>query len=347
MSKDSTDEKSLLGFSREIGKLSLTPLWERVGGMKPGTPCVPKIWHYAELRPKLVEATTLITEREAERRVLVLENPSLRGTTYIANTLYAGLQIIMPGELAPAHRHTPNALRFVIEGEGAYTTIAGERAVMHPGDFIVTPNWAWHDHGNNGSGPVVWLDGLDTPFAKFVGGQFREEHSEESQPILHKEGDALARFGSNLLPINYEPEGRASPILLYPYERVREAICQLSRSGPPDPAHGIKLRYANPANGEHPFPTIAAFMQLLPRGFEGEPYRSTESAVFIVVEGTGSVLVGEERYTFTPNDIFVIPSWSPYRFDADSEVILFSYSDKAVQEALGFWKEQTKAGGER
>jgi gentisate 1,2-dioxygenase len=346
MSKDSTDHKSLLSFSREISELSLMPLWERVGGMKPGTPCVPKIWQYNELRPKLMEATTLIAERDAERRVLVLENPRLRGTTFIANTLYAGLQIIMPGEVAPAHRHTPNALRFVIEGQGAYTTVGGERAFMHPGDFIVTPNWSWHDHGHTGSGPVVWVDGLDTAFAKFVGAQFREEHSEEIQPSLHKEGDALARFGSNLLPVDYQPKGLESPVLLYPYERIREAIYQLSRSDSPDPVHGIKLRYANPANGKHPFPTIAAFMQLLPRGFEGEPYRTTENTVFVVVEGTGSVLVGDEHFTFTPHDIFVIPSWCPYRLNADSEAVLFSYSDRAVQETLGFWKEQREAGAE-
>lgn len=347
MPADSTEKTGLASFSREVDKLSLLPLWERVGGMKPGTPCVAKIWRYAELRPKLIEATTLITAREAERRVLVLENPKLRGTTFIANTLYAGLQIIMPGEVAASHRHTANALRFVVEGEGAYSTINGERAVMRPGDFVVTPNWAWHDHGNEGSGPVVWVDGLDTAFAKFVGGLFREEDSEERQPIRHKEGDSLARFGSNLLPIHYEPKGLESPVLLYPYERTREAIYHLSRSGPPDPAHGIKLRYVNPTNGKHPFPTIAAFMQLLPRDFEGKPYRSTENTVFNVVEGTGSVLVGEERYTFTPHDIFVVPSWFPYRLHADSEVVLFSYSDRAAQEALGFWKEETAADGER
>ena len=343
MAKDSTAAKSLTDFSREISELSLMPLWERAGGMKPGTPCVPKLWKYTDLRPKLVESASLISAKEAERRVLVLENPSLRGTTFIANTLYAGLQIIMPGEVAAAHRHTPNALRFVVEGEGAYTTVGGERAMMRPGDFIVTPNWSWHDHGHTGSGPVVWLDGLDTAFAKFLGAQFREEHADESQAILHKEGDSLAWFGSNLLPIDYQPKSLESPVLLYPYERTREAIYHLSRSAKPDSVHGTKLRYANPANGKYPFPTIAAFMQLLPSGFQGEAYRTTENTVFIAVEGAGSVQVGDERFAFMPHDIFVVPSWVAHQLTADSEAVLFSYSDKAVQETLGFWREQRDA----
>jgi len=340
MSSPLVGESDLARFSREIDKLSLLPLWERVSAMKPGSACIPKIWHYSELRPELMKATVLITERQAERRVLVLENPSLRGTTFITDTLYAGLQIIMPGEIAPAHRHTPNALRFVVEGEGAYTAVGGERAMMRPGDFVVTPNWSWHDHGNLGAGPVVWLDGLDTPFAKFFGAMFREDHLEESHPILRREGDASARYGSNLLPVDFKPERLESPILLYSYGRTREAIYHLSRSGPIHPVHGTKLRYANPANGRHPFPTMAVFMQLLPAGFTGQAYRSTDGAVFTVVEGTGSAVIGEKGYAFSPHDVFVVPPWYSYHFKADSEVVLFSYSDRAGQEALGFWKEE-------
>ena len=340
MSSPSVHETDLARFSREVDKLSLLPLWERVSGMKPGSSCVPKIWRYEELRPELMKAVSLISKKEADRRVLVLENPSLRGTTFINNTLYAGLQIIMPGEIATMHRHTPNALRFVVEGEGAYTAVAGERTTMHPGDFIVTPNWSWHDHGNLGSGPVVWMDGLDTPFAKLFGAMFREESDDESQALEYQEGDSTALYGSNMLPVNYEPKGLESPVLSYPYERTREALCHLLRSRDVHPVHGVKLRYVNPANGKHPFPTMAVFMQLLPPGFEGQPYRCTDGTVFCVVEGTGSVSVGDELYSFRPHDIFVIPPWYSHRLHASSEVVLFSYSDRAAQELLGFWKEE-------
>jgi len=336
------DAAALARFRQRIDRHNLNPLWERTTPQRPGSPCVPTLWRYAdEVRPYLAEAVGLITKRAAERRVLVLENPALRGTTYATNTLFAGLQIIMPGEIAPAHRHSQNALRFFIEGEGAYTTVAGERTEMRPGDFVVTPGWEWHDHGNLGTGPCVWLDGLDTPFAQFFGAIFRENSNEEAQTPAHPEGDAAARFAANLLPLDFAPEpGKASPLLIYRYERTRAALAHLSRTAPPHPAHGAKLRYANPANGRYPFPTMAVFMQMLPPGFAGARYRATDGTVFVVVEGHGHVVIGDARFAFAPHDVFVVPPWNAYRLEAESECVLFSYSDRAAQEALGFFREE-------
>ena len=331
----------LAGFSRDIGVHNLAPLWERTLRMQPGTPCEPALWRYADTRPLLARAAELITTHDAERRVLVLENPALRGSFQVTQSLFAGLQIILPGEIAPTHRHTPNALRFIIEGEGAYTTVDGERTLMAPGDFVVTPNWAWHDHGNLGSGPVVWLDGLDTPFAQFFGAMFRENHPQESQPVTRAAGDAAARYGANLLPVDYVSSGTRSPLLRYPYERTRVALEQLAKSAAPHPAHGVKMRYVNPATAGPVFPTMAAFMQLLPKGFCGRSYRCTDGAVYCVAEGRGSVYLGEERHEFAPHDCFVIPPWQLHRFaaNADYDCVLFSFSDRAAQEALGFWRE--------
>ena len=138
-------------FYGRIGTHNMAPLWERLHGLvtsQPTTPCLPAIWHYDEIRPYLMESGGLITAQEATRRVLILENPGLKGQTSITHSLFAGLQLIMPGEVAPAHRHTQSALRFIIEGEGAYTAVDGERTTMRPGDFVITPSWTWHDHGN-------------------------------------------------------------------------------------------------------------------------------------------------------------------------------------------------------
>jgi gentisate 1,2-dioxygenase len=335
----------LTRFSEKIGQHHLMPLWERAPRAKPGSSCVPMIWRYAEMRPLLMRAVELIDHRNAERRVLVLENPSLRGTTYITRSLFAGLQVIMPGEVAPSHRHTPNALRFIVEGEGAYTAVAGERVPMVPGDFVVTPGWVWHDHGNPGSEAVVWMDGLDTPFAQFFDAIFREDYPQESHPVCRADGHATAAYGSNLLPVDYRPEGLASPVLRYPYERTRDALEHLARDGPAHPAHGLRLRYANPATGRHPFPTMAVFMRWLPQGFSGTSCRSTDGAVFNVVEGHGVVEVGAERYSFAPHDVFVVPPWCPHRFVADVDCVLFSFSDRAGQEALGFWREEWSQDG--
>ena len=327
-------------FSDELEALNMKPLWERVMRLKPGTAAVPAIWHWQQVQPHLMRAAELITAREAERRVLMLENPALKGSTFATTTLYAGLQVILPSEIARTHRHAPNALRLIVEGEGAYTAVDGERVTMRPGDFVTTPNWAWHDHGNLGSGPVVWLDGLDTPFANLFGAHFREDYPQESQPVSRKEGDAGARYGANLLPIDYRLQGRASPVLSYPYDRTREALAQLAKCGDPDAAHGHKLRYINPATGGHAFPTMAVFMQWLPGGFSGHRYRSTDGAVFCVVEGNGSISIGGTRWEFAPHDVFVAPSWEFYQMQADTDCVLFSYSDRAAQEALGFWREE-------
>ena len=305
-------------FSRELEALAVRPLWERTMRLQPGTAAVPAIWRWRDLRPQLERACGLITAKEAERRVLMLENPALRGTTFATTTLYAGLQIILPGEIAPTHRHSPNALRFIVEGEGAYTAVDGERVTMSPGDFVVTPNWTWHDHGNLGPRPVVWLDGLDTAFANLFGAHFRADYPQERQPIVR--------------------EDDGSP-LRYPYERTREALARLARAGDPDPAHGYRLRYARPGGGD-PFPTMAVFMQLLPRGFAGRPYRGTDGAVFCVKEGRGTVTIADRALDFVPHDVFVVPSWQTCRLDAADECVLFSYSDRAAQEALGFWREE-------
>ena len=340
MSNAVTITPELASFSKEIKDLNLTPLWERTVSQQPGTPCKGKIWHWSDLEPKLIESTRLIGTKDAERRVLMLENPVLPGTSFSTQTLFTGLQIILPGEVASAHRHTPNALRFVVKGKGAYTSVEGERTMMSPGDFIVTPNWAWHDHGNIGNEPVVWMDGLDSAFTKFFGATFREDYPVDVQPLYRSEGDAIATFGSALLPVEYKFEGHASPLLVYPYARTREALHHLQKTQAAHPSHGVKLRYANPANGKYPFPTMAAFMQLLPKGYAGRPYRTTESQVFNVAEGHGSVKVGEETFHFGPHDIFVVPPWNTVSFDVGEDCVIFSYTDRAAQDALGFLREE-------
>ena len=136
--------------------------------------------------------------------MLVLENPGMRGASSITRTLFCGLQMILPGEIAPAHRHKQSALRFLVDGEGAYTAVDGERVTMHPGDFIITPSWSWHDHGNPGDEPVIWMDGLDIPLVRMLDASFAERYPESTQAETRPEGDALARYGANLVPIEYD-----------------------------------------------------------------------------------------------------------------------------------------------
>jgi gentisate 1,2-dioxygenase len=330
-------------FYQHISGGNLAPLWERLHALvtaEPVSPVQPAIWHYREVRPHLMRAGELISAEEATRRVLILENPGLKGQTSITHSLFAGLQLILPGEVAPAHRHTQSALRFIIEGEGAYTAVDGERTTMHPGDFVITPSWTWHDHGNPSSAPMVWLDGLDIPIVRLLDASFAEPGDRAMQAVTRPEGDNEARFANNLLPVDWRPAVKTSPVFNYPYSRSRASLEVMSRNGEPDPCHGHKLRYVNPATGDFAMPTIAAFIQLLPAGFATRPYRSTDATVFVAVEGEGQTRIGDQLFEWQAHDIFVVPSWAPVSHQAAREAVLFSYSDRPVQEKLGLWREQ-------
>ncbi len=329
-------------FYDKIDKANVTPLWEVLHNLvtpTPNTPCKPYLWKWDTVWPWIKEAGELITAKEAERRVLVLENPGLRGRSRITHSLYAGLQMIMPGEVAPAHRHSQSALRFILQGGGAYTAVDGEKVTMNVGDFVITPSWCYHDHGNPSNEPMVWMDGLDVPIVELLDAQFLERPSEEMQHTNRTEGDNLAVFGNTMKPVEYKAKSRTSPLFWYPYGRTREALSTMQRGHDPHDCWGFKLQYTNPVTGEWAMPTIGTFMQLLPKGFKGKPYRSTDSTVYAVVEGKGRALINGQSFSFGPRDVFVCPSWMPYTLEADDEVVLFSFSDRPVQQALDLWRE--------
>ena len=321
----------------------LAPLWRVLHGLvteEPVPRCVPVHWRYADVRPYVMESCSQISTEEAQRRVMVLENPGLPGQSRITQSLFGGLQIILPGEIAPAHRHTASALRFIIEGKNAFTAVAGEKTMMEPGDFVITPSMTWHDHGNVGTEPMVWLDGLDMHVVNLFAASFRQDYPGSVHPTDRPEGAAMAEVGSNLLPVDQEYGSQTSPIFNYPYHRTREALDKIARFRKISDWHGHKMRYVNPVNGGWAMPTIATWMQLLPAGFQTRAYRSTDSTVFVVVEGTGSSTIGGITYEWGPHDIFVVPSWMQSTHIADTDAVLFSYSDRAAQEKLDLLREE-------
>ncbi len=283
-------------FYDRIDAQNMAPLWSSLANLvtpEPRSACRPAAWRFEAIRAAMLEAGALITAKEAERRVLVLENPGLRGQSKVTTDLYAGVQLVLPGEVAPAHRHTQTALRFVLEGEGAHTVVDGERTIMHEGDFVITPPWAWHDHGNESERPIFWLDGLDIPLVQFLDASFAEQLGEDAQKLLRPAGDSAARFGANLLPVGHVRRGAASPLFNYPYARTREALEAMKRHAEWDPCHGLKLRYANPETGGHAMATIGTFIQLLPAGFRSQAVRATDATVFVPIEGRGRSRIGD------------------------------------------------------
>jgi gentisate 1,2-dioxygenase len=304
-------------FYQRIAHLNAAPLWEvlsEIVGSQPHPAAVPALWRYDHMRPFLMESGELITAREAERRVLMLENPGYAGGSRIAQSVYAGLQLVLPGEFTDSHRHVACALRFIIEGEGAYTAVDGERVTMHPGDLILTPSWTFHDHGNPGATPVVWLDGLDIPIVNFFDSSFAEHLPDEATQAA--------------VP-------SISTAFSFPYAPARGAL----RDKPLHPCHGAKLEYLN-ADGASVTRTLGAFLQMLPAGFSGTPYRSTDSTVYCAAEGRGSSHIGDRVFEWSARDVFVVPSWYPVSHQAVEESVLFSFSDRPAQKALGFWREQ-------
>ena len=321
-------------FYARLKTKSAAPLWEVLSDIvrrDPRTAVQAALWRYDELRPFIAEAGRIITAEEAERRVLILENPGLPGMSRITQSLYAGLQLILPGEIAHTHRHTASALRFILEGSGAYTSVDGERLTMKPGDFILTPFWSYHDHGNPGTEPVVWLDGLDIPTVNMFDTSFLERKSESHEELQHHE-----EHEERTIPVRAV---ESSP-MKYPYEPHRKQLTAMARNSSADARHGYKLEYRNSKTGAAVLPTIGAYLQLLPKGFSSRPYRATDATIFCAVEGHGTSEIGDKTFSWGPRDIFVAPSWHPVSHRAEKESVLFSFSDRPAQKALGIWREE-------
>jgi gentisate 1,2-dioxygenase len=339
-------------YDGRVAAASLVPLWTFFKDWfapEPSGSAIPHVWHFDELRPLIVQSAEVVSTEDAERRVLVLENPGLPGRHLATDSLYAGVQLIMPGEFARAHRHTAAALRFIIEGSGSYTAVAGERCYMEPGDFIVTPSWAWHEHRNEGTTPTLWLDVLDVALLRFLGAGFSEHYSSREFPAQAPPGDSRYRYGRNLLPAGYRREPGASPLFSYPYSHARETLERLRQQGAWDPCHGLKMQYIDPTTGGPAIPTISTFLQLLPRGFATEPYTTTAGSIVAVISGAGRAFVGRDagrrELRFGPRDLFILPGWQPSTLQADEDTVLFSASDEAVQRALGVWRERRGSPG--
>jgi gentisate 1,2-dioxygenase len=187
------------------------------------------------------------------------------------------------------------------------------------------------------------MDGLDCPLVNVFEASFFELYPEEEQPISRPAGDSMARYGANMLPLEHHSRGKTSPLMIYPYERSRDTLERLYANGGIHPCHGTKLQYVNPETGGSVFPTMAVFLQLLPAGFTTQRYRSTDATIYCVKEGRGKTTVGDSCLDWKEHDVFVVPSWYPVRHEIETAAILFSFSDRAAQTALGLWREEELA----
>lgn len=342
----SNDQRALLQeLYSDMAPEGLAPLWEVMSVLVQDVPRSPAIvhkWSYGNIRNYLMRAGDIISAEQAERRVLILENPGMPGQSAIIPSLYAGMQLILPGEIAPCHRHAQCALRFVMEGEGAYTTVDGEKAVMHPFDLVLTPGMQWHDHANPTDSPMIWLDGLDIPTVRLFDASFAERLPEKVHPETAAPGDSLHRYGGNMRPMRGSIADRRpahQPLFHYPYKLWRENLANLAAGSQIDPHLGHALEFINPADGGSIMPTISAHVRLVPAGFETSPRRSSDGTIFVVVEGEGTALVDGQELRLAERDVLAVPSWNELRLSADADLVLFGFSDKASQEKLHLYRE--------
>lgn len=331
-------------YYQELTGKNLMALWTRPDVLtpEPATDVVPYKWSWDETSSALKRSGTLVSPHEAERRVLLLANPGLAPRPGTTQSLIAGFQLVMPGEIAVTHRHTPSAMRFIVEGGGGFTTVDGERTTMEPGDFITTPNWTWHDHGNATEAPNIWLDGLDVPLALGLNQIFFEEYDQDVQEVGKPIDDSLLRYGKNLMPVDDSFRQSYSPLLNYRWEQTQHALDGLA-SDVGSPFDGVRLQYVNPRTGGPALPTIGAYAQILRAGEKTQTHRHTSSTVYLVKKGSGCTVIGGHRFDWVPNDVLVVPTWAWHcheNLSSSDEAILLSFDDRPVLTALGWFREQ-------
>ena len=304
---------------------------------------VPFAWRWADAQPLVLRSGDIVTpDRDVERRVLRLANPGLEhGTTH---TISAALQLLLPGENAPAHRHTPTAIRWVLQGQGAYTTVEGDKCYMEPGDLVLTPSWTWHDHNNEGQEPMIWLDGLDTPLVGNLDATFYEQFPEDQQPIVGV-GESERKYASGALRPAWEaPTAPYSPLWHYKWERTHAALRGLAEIDA-SPFDDVAMEFSDPATGGPVLRTMACWIQLIRPGVNTKAHRHTSSAVYQVFRGQGHSVINGQRFDWGAGDFLVVPSWAWHEHanDGDDEAILFSIQDIPVMKSLSLYREEPYA----
>lgn len=297
----------------------------------PMTPVQPCLWKWADIHDSLVRAGEVISLENSERRVVRLVNPGLdKKNAFATQTIQVSFQYVKPGETARAHRHTPAALRFFIQGSGAYTTVNGQQCQMEPGDLILTPNMTWHDHSNDGSTPVIWLDGLDFPLVTALHQVMQERYPERRQKIGMSSEDVIS-------------DQSRGDFFHYKWRDTEPALRSLAKSeGGRDRFDGFLHEYRNPATGGPTMTTMQCAVQLLAANEQTDAHRHTSTVMYHVFRGRGATQIGEQLFEWQQGDTFVVPVWHAHRHQNSSadEAILFSMSDAPALKALGLYREE-------
>ncbi|WP_394144169.1 cupin domain-containing protein [Vibrio atypicus] len=342
------DTPELVSYYKELESLETGALWTVANKIEPWEPkseSVPVLWPYEQLREKVLKSVDLVTPEQAGRRVVYLNNPGRRDVAAAVGWLYSGLQVMFPGEAASAHAHSSSALRFIMEGSGAYTIVNGQKMLLGANDFVITPNGTWHEHGvEEGGTPCIWQDGLDIPLVNAFEAGFYEVHPDPNQAITQPVDNCLGLWGGRALrPQNVEWQKPYSPLFKYQWDATYEALQKMASVSEGNPYDDILMHYTNPVTGGHVMKTMGASMQLLRPGFKGKAHRHTGSYIYHVAKGKGYSIINGQRFDWKERDIFCVPSWAFHEHvnASDTEdACLFCFSDLPAIEALGLYREE-------
>jgi gentisate 1,2-dioxygenase len=353
-------------LSEDAAALNLMEFWEERAELEllqPRQGAEPCLWRWKDIEPRLHRAAEIVPLEEAERRALLFSNPGLAPRPFMTNTIFGAYSLYNPGEHAPVHRHTPSASRMLLEGEGAYTTVEGEKCVMHRGDLILTPNGTWHDHGNDGDGPIIWMDVLDLPLVENLNSTvFEFEYFEEdaqsntrepvqrtTQSVIHPDDHSQNLYaGGGYKPLFVDRErgvrGDHSPMFVYRAENTREQLDRL-RDYDGSPFDGVIIEFCDPTTGGPVMPTLSYTAQLLRPGEHTRAHRHTANAIYCVVEGSGYTQIGDTRLDWTRNDAFCAPAWMWHEHVNTSptgDAVLYSVTDTPTLKKLGLYREERR-----
>ena len=346
------DTPELLAYYDELDQHHVGALWTVANKIEPWQPVsqsVPVVWRYQALRAQVLRSLELVTPEKAGRRVIYLNNPGRRDVSAAVGWLYAGLQVMNPGEIAHSHRHSASAIRFIMEGTGAYTVVDGHKMTLGANDFVLTPNGTWHEHAVAPEGsPCIWQDGLDIPFVNAMEANFFEVHPELSQAVTYPVDDMTKTWGNpGLTPSGGNWTKGYSPMLKYEWLPTYDALTKYASCSDGSPFDGVLMEYVNPATNGPVMRTLGASMQLLRPGEHTQAHRHTGSFLYHVAKGRGHSIINGQRYDWQERDIFCVPSWAWHEHvnaSVSDDACLFCLSDLPVMRALGLYREQAFGG---